>query len=128
MSDVFTITKSFSFSASHQLDALPTGHKCTRLHGHNYTAKVFLTSRDLDEYGFVADYARLDPIERFLKSKWDHRHLNDVLETPPTCEHLARALYDWCSSNLEPELAVLVSSVRISETPSTWAEYEGPQR
>ena len=125
---MFTITRSFSFSASHQLDALPAGHKCTRLHGHNYTVEVVLTSGELDEYGFVADYARLDPVERFLKSKWDHRHLNDVLDTPPTCEHLAQALYDWCTASLERELAELVSSVRISETPSTSAEYQGPPR
>ncbi len=35
---MFTITKEFHFSASHQLSHLPEDHQCARLHGHNYVA------------------------------------------------------------------------------------------
>lgn len=38
----YEITKEFHFSASHQLDYLPEGHQCKRLHGHNYIVKVTL--------------------------------------------------------------------------------------
>lgn len=125
---MFAIGKSFAFSASHQLDSLPTGHKCTRLHGHNYAVEVCLAAGALDEYGFVADYALLDPVGRFLEAKWDHRHLNDVLDVPPTAENLAYVLYTWCSANLAEKLAERLVSVRVAETPGTWAEFKGRVR
>jgi 6-pyruvoyltetrahydropterin/6-carboxytetrahydropterin synthase len=43
---MYTITKQFSFSASHVLDHLPEGHPCARrLHGHNYIAELVLAPK-----------------------------------------------------------------------------------
>ncbi|HBU96439.1 6-pyruvoyl trahydropterin synthase family protein, partial [Thalassospira lucentensis] len=39
---MFTITKQFAFSASHQLAGLDADHPCSRLHGHNYIVEVEL--------------------------------------------------------------------------------------
>jgi 6-pyruvoyltetrahydropterin/6-carboxytetrahydropterin synthase len=61
----YTIAKQFSFAASHHLDRLPPGHKCGRVHGHTYTVQVLLASEDLDEAGFVTDYADLDPLRHY---------------------------------------------------------------
>lgn len=79
---MYSITKRFYFSASHQLDSLPDGHKCKRLHGHNYTVTLEFRSETLDEHGFIRDYGSLDGFAEWLRVTLDHRHLNDVLQDP----------------------------------------------
>lgn len=116
---MFTISKQFAFSASHQLTHLPPDHQCARLHGHNYRIEVELrgyVGRD----GFVRDYGDLAPFKQYLDTTLDHRHLNDVLGNSKltTAESLAMYLYAWCVARW-PE----VSAVRVSETDKTWAEY-----
>lgn len=115
---MYRISKEFHFSASHRLDHLPADHQCARLHGHNYVVVVELASAELDADGFVRDYHELKALKDHLDAEFDHRHLNDVLEGPPTAERLARHLFDWARSRW-PD----VSAVKISETPRTWAEY-----
>jgi 6-pyruvoyltetrahydropterin/6-carboxytetrahydropterin synthase len=117
----FRISKEFHFSASHRLDGLPDGHPCSRLHGHNYVVELELcaTVDDLGGVGFVRDYGELKDFSRWLESDVDHRHLNDLLtDRNPSAENLARWLFDRWQPRF-PEL----SSVRVSETPKTWAEY-----
>jgi len=116
---MFTISKEFHFSASHQLDHLPDGHQCARLHGHNYIIRVVLEG-GLNDDGFVRDYADLDPIREFIDNNLDHRHLNDVLGKSlyTTAENLAWYLYSRFT-NMIPE----IREVQVSETPKTWATY-----
>lgn len=120
---MYTITKQFSFSASHVLDHLPDGHPCSRLHGHNYVVELVIGGLELDESGFVRDYRDLAPFKAFVDEKLDHRHLNDVVDGPTSAENLARFLYEF-ARNLWPEVA----AVRVSETPKTWAEYRPDER
>ena len=115
---MYTITKQFTFEASHRLDHLPETHKCSSLHGHSYVAEVVLRSATLDEDGFVRDYGELEPFKNFVTEKLDHRHLNDVMDGPTTAENIARYLYEF-ARGMWPE----VVAVRVSETPKTWAEY-----
>jgi 6-pyruvoyltetrahydropterin/6-carboxytetrahydropterin synthase len=117
----YTIGKEFRFAASHHLDQLPPGHKCARLHGHTYTVQVLLASGKLDEAGFVTDYAGLDPLGRYIDAELDHRDLNEVLAIQPSCELVARHLFHWCRDHLPA--GHLLSAVRVSESPATWAEY-----
>jgi len=114
---MFTITKQFSFSASHILEGLPEGHPCGRMHGHNYVIEVELAG-PLNPVGFVVDYNDLKPIQEWIDITIDHRHLNNVLAGNPTAEHLAAHLYE----TFRPRFPTLVA-VRVSETPKTWAEY-----
>jgi 6-pyruvoyltetrahydropterin/6-carboxytetrahydropterin synthase len=116
---MFTITKEFNFSASHQLLSLPADHPCARLHGHNYLVELELSSETLNQYGFVRDYRELDAFKRYLDEEIDHRHLNEVFGTDfVTAEYLAQTFFAWCRSRW-PEIA----AVRVSETSRTWAEY-----
>ncbi|MFN3526349.1 MAG: 6-carboxytetrahydropterin synthase QueD [Paracoccus sp. (in: a-proteobacteria)] len=115
---MYRISKEFHFSASHCLSHLPADHQCARLHGHNYIVVVELASPDLNADGFVRDYHELKPLKDYLDDRFDHRHLNDVLDMPSTAENLARHVFDWCRSRW-PE----TSAVKVSETPKTWAEY-----
>lgn len=120
---MYEITKRFTFSASHQLNHLPDGHKCQRLHGHNYTVEIRLTAHELDEHGFVVDFAELERAGLWMRATLDHQHLNDVIDGPPTSERLAAAVFEWCATHLPNWPGVALSAVRVAETDSTWAEY-----
>ena len=116
---MYTISKRFEFSASHQLGHLPAGHQCARLHGHNYAVEVVIECPCLDDRGFCqVDYGELAPFERFIDETLDHRHLNDVLPVRTTAENLSRYLYGKAR-----DVSPYVVAVRVSETPKTWAEY-----
>lgn len=114
----YTITKQFTFSASHQLSGLSPVHPCARLHGHNYRVEIVLQSNILDGVGFIVDYGELKPFKEYIDNKLDHRHLNDVFGFNPTAENIARHLYEIGKSYWKQ-----VKAVRVSETDKTWAEY-----
>lgn len=115
---MFEISKEFAFCAAHQLHGLPEGHKCGRLHGHNYRVVMVLASQTLDEYSFVVDYGDLKPVKDWIDDKLDHRNLNDVFHVPTTAENLAQQLFAFWRVRY-PQL----TEVRVSETPKTWATY-----
>ena len=116
---MYTISKRFTFSASHVIEGLPEGHQCSRLHGHNYIVEVVLAAEQLDAVGFVVDYGDLKPLRQIIDTELDHRHLNDVLPAATTAEAIARFLFDRAHA-LWPQTV----AVRVSETPATWAEYQ----
>lgn len=117
----FSISKDFEFAASHQLRGLAAGHRCARLHGHNYVVRVSLTG-DLDDNGMVLDYGHLDAFKVMIGECYDHRHLNDLMDTSPTAENLAATL---CADLLRtvPAARNLECGVGVSETPHCWAWY-----
>lgn len=55
-----TISKIFSFEASHMIEGLPQEHPCSNLHGHSYQVIVAFCSSELNKVGFVIDYRDLD--------------------------------------------------------------------
>ncbi|MDG4830005.1 6-carboxytetrahydropterin synthase QueD [Solwaraspora sp. WMMD1047] len=120
---MFRISKEFRFEAAHWLPDLPEGHQCGRVHGHSYTVRILLAAEVLRRPGFVADFADLSLVKAYIDSTLDHRFLNEVLDVAPTSELLARHFYHWCTANLVLPGGVWVESVRVSETPTTYAEY-----
>lgn len=119
---MYSISKEFHFSASHQLNGLPDDHQCARLHGHNYIVRLELTSRDTNPVGFILDYGDLAPFKTYLDEHFDHRHLNDVVPFNPTAEKLAYWLTIQAAELLDPPAGVELS-VAVSETPKTWARW-----
>lgn len=116
---LFTITKDFHFSYSHQLDGLPAEHPCSRLHGHNAIVRIELAANTLDETGFVVDYRALDGFKHWLDEKFDHRHVNDRVNFNPTSENLCRYVYGIAKDTFN----LPVVAISWSETPKTWATY-----
>lgn len=116
----YEISKQFHFSASHQLDHLPSDHQCARLHGHNYIVEVVLGSNELNEDGFVKDFGELKPLKKYIDTVLDHKHLNDVLDFKTTSENLAKHIYMLCKKEFGWDEVI---EVRVSETPKTWARY-----
>lgn len=61
------------FAAAHFL-TLP-GHRCERLHGHNYRAGVVVEGALDAASGYVFDFVALKALMRGLTDEWDHRVL-----------------------------------------------------
>lgn len=116
----YEISKEFHFSASHQLEHLPVGHQCQRLHGHNYIVKITLGSDELNEDDFVTDFGLLKPVKKFIDKKLDHRHLNDVFDFKTTSENMAHFFFYMIKDELNMDNII---EVAVSETPKTWARY-----
>lgn len=119
---MYEIGKRFEFSASHQLDHLPVDHKCHRLHGHNYTVTVCLQASQLSSDGFVVDYADLSELDTYIKTRLDHRHLNEVLggSHATSAENLAEHFFTMCKGM---SFGPYVKEVTVKETEKTWATY-----
>lgn len=128
---MFLIGKVFEFEAAHRLYGLPEGHKCGRLHGHNYRVEVELKRSGLDATGFVCDFGELSAtLGAWLKEHWDHRNLSategpdavpdDRRPARATAEELARYLYELTAGW---PWGTYVSGVTVWETPGCWATY-----
>ena len=115
---MFRIAKSFHFSASHILHGLAPDHPCSRLHGHNYEVQLLLGAPQLNDVGFVVDYNELQRFRELIRERYDHRHLNDLVDFQPSAERLAQHFYEIARQSWPQLLAV-----RVAETPETWAEY-----
>jgi 6-pyruvoyltetrahydropterin/6-carboxytetrahydropterin synthase len=112
------ISKEFQFSASHQLQDLNEEHPCGRMHGHNYTLRVFLKG-ELNDQGFVQDYNDLEPISIWIDHTLDHRNLNEVFDFQTSVENMSKYIYDL----FKPQFPLLFA-VEMSETPKTCCRYE----
>ena len=116
---MYTISKKFTFEASHQLKNLPDGHPCTKLHGHSYVVIIELQDDKVNKAGFVKDYRELSIIKDWIDEQFDHTHLNDVVDFNPSAENLARFIFEvWFPSF--PQL----HSVTVKETEKTAAKYQ----
>ena len=137
------ISKIFTFDASHMLD----GHdgKCQNLHGHTYQLEVTVASILINEgakAGMVMDFADLKAsIKQTILEPFDHAflyHGNNERESQiaallegwqmktlrlnqrTTAEHLAIEMYHRLQA-----VGVPVCRIKLWETPTSYAEYEG---
>jgi 6-pyruvoyltetrahydropterin/6-carboxytetrahydropterin synthase len=113
---ITSITRAYTVQAAHQLQGLKAGHKCGRMHGHNYRIEVTVTG-PVSDLGFVID---AEDIDRMVGSEimalLDHRTLNDVIPQP-TAENIAAWVLALCSEQGMP-----ASRVRVQENDRLWAE------
>ncbi len=108
------VTRSFSFEAAHHLPWHPG--KCRRLHGHNYRLEVTVEG-PVDENGVVLDFDELaDVVGRELIDRYDHRHLNELLDNP-TAEVVAHDAW----KRLEAA-GLHLARLRLWETPESSVE------
>ncbi len=134
--EMIQLTQQFEFSAAHRLhcrdlsddENQKTFGKCNNPegHGHNYVVEVTV-ARKVDGAASVMPLAELEQtVKQSVINRLDHKHLNrDVpyfADIIPSVENIAVAIWKW----LEPELGQApLTSVRVYETPKTWAEYRG---
>jgi len=115
------LIKTFRFEAAHSLPRAPEGHKCRRLHGHNYRIDVHITGQVDPDTGWVMDFGDVVKVVEPLLDRLDHRMLNEIpgLDNP-TSELLARYLWE----HIAPHLPKLVR-ITIWESESSCCVYRG---
>lgn len=124
----YSITKQYTFESAHFLPFVREGHKCKRVHGHNYKIQVTVLrcideeGEGLDKSGFIIDFWDLDPIVQKYIDLVDHRCLNDIegLENP-TAERIANWFWENISGDTPHDL--VIERVRVYETDECYAEF-----
>ena len=131
---MYLVTKRIEFCYGHRL--LDYDGVCKHPHGHNAVAEIDVRTDRLDARNMVADFS---DIKRLVKG-WIDRELDHkmilrqddplvaplkalgepmyLLESNPTVERIARLIFEKTA-----ELGFHVVSVRVWETPSSFAAY-----
>ena len=116
------LVKEFTFEAAHRLPQAPTGHKCTRLHGHSFRVCITVQGEVDPDTGWLIDYGEIKKVVQPLLDKHlDHAYLNEVegLENP-TSENLSKWIWDRLKHKLDG-----LKRVSIHETCTASCHYEG---
>jgi 6-pyruvoyltetrahydropterin/6-carboxytetrahydropterin synthase len=120
----YTVSTEIVFSASHTLDEHPG--ECSRLHGHNWTVRVYYSFESPDSQGITVDFMTLrSALEEELLPRFDHANLNDIPpfdSVSPTSENLAAEIYRICRENLRFEGGT-IHKVELWETPTDMVSY-----
>jgi 6-pyruvoyltetrahydropterin/6-carboxytetrahydropterin synthase len=135
--EMVLLTQQFEFSAAHRLHCPDFSAeenrrifgKCNNPsgHGHNYLLEITLAGRPDGETGTVLPLPQFEQIvkERVI-DRLDHKHLNE--DTPefrnvnPSVENIAQVIWGMLAEHVGP---AELFSVKVWETPKTWAEYRG---
>lgn len=129
---IVTVVKEKKMSAAHKLH-FHQG-KCRNLHGHTFVVQLAVTGpvQDVEETnsesGMVCDFSRVSAFLTWLHDeKFDHKFLNDTMDSCPTSERLALRIAAMAKEELEPCLpeGCHISMVRVFEeyvAPQCWAE------
>lgn len=116
-----TITKRYHFESAHFLPNVPEGHKCKRVHGHNYEVEITVGGPVDFTSGWIVDFFDLDAMVQPLRTALDHRCLNDLpgLDNP-TAEKIAHWFLVQLIASKLPN-GVSVRMIRVYETKDCWA-------
>lgn len=113
---MFEITVEDSFSAAHRL--LNYHGKCENPHGHNWIVKVSLSGDILDDAGMLVDFKVVKKLLKETLELLDHKDLNEVFQTSPSSEHIAKFIYEDMKKKLQN-----IDRVSVFETPTSCATY-----
>jgi 6-pyruvoyltetrahydropterin/6-carboxytetrahydropterin synthase len=121
MTEQARVFKDFTFEAAHRLPNVAADHKCARLHGHSFRARVYVEGDVGERSGWVLDFADIADACEPLRRELDHNYLNEIagLENP-TSEVLARWIWRRLAGRL-PGLCL----VSVQETCEAGVEYDG---
>ena len=135
-----TITQSFEFAAAHRLYVPDLSEeenrrvfgKCTNPngHGHNYVLEVTLAGEPDPGSGTLVDLPVFEAaVKERVIDRFDHKHLNldcpEFARLNPTVENITRVIWDLLEDAFGPSTAGRLRTVRVWETPKTFAEYRG---
>ena len=134
-------TRRIEFDAGHRV--LRHESKCRHVHGHRFRGDITVASEHLDTLGRVVDFGVVkDKVGTWIDDSMDHGYLMHpedpmgkgirdvglkVYEMPhdhpnPTAENLAVTIARQAATLLEPH-GVIVTHVRVYETPNCWADW-----
>jgi 6-pyruvoyltetrahydropterin/6-carboxytetrahydropterin synthase len=136
--NMIQLTTKYELAASHRLwnskwnreENVRHYGKCSNPagHGHNYILEVTFRGKPNPQTGQITDLEQLDQIvkERIL-NRFDHKNLNEDTEEfqtlIPTVENMAKVFWELLIGRFDD---AQLYSVRLWETPKTYADYFGP--
>ncbi len=110
---MFELSQTFSFDAAHTLKRKVSAEEAAgsrRIHGHTYTAEVFVRGPRQAESGMVVDLAVLRGVIAEVRSRLDHHFLDEVAGLgSPTLENLCVFIFERVQAQLPQASAVAVS-------------------
>ena len=113
------------FSAAHFLSHYQG--KCEKLHGHNYTVRLWVRGNDLDEGGMLADFSLLKKTLNDILAKLDHSNLNDmeIFKNDPSAERIAKFIFEeaWKKLPFAGIKSELLWAVDVYENARSMARY-----
>jgi 6-pyruvoyltetrahydropterin/6-carboxytetrahydropterin synthase len=117
---MYEVAKTFRFCAAHHNpnDDGP----CRRNHGHNWAVEFMFRGETLDQRGWLIAFDDIRREAMPLVRSLDHEDLNEILPFNPTCELLARYLFDTTSKMPLP-IGVSLVQVRVTENAGEWTTY-----
>jgi 6-pyruvoyltetrahydropterin/6-carboxytetrahydropterin synthase len=133
---MYSVTKRIDFCYGHRL--LDYNGVCAHPHGHNAIAEIEVQRPTLDARNMVVDFTDIrNVVKEWIDRELDHkmilrhddplvaplRQLGEpmyLLESNPTVERIAKLIYDQGR-----ELGLDILTVRVWETPSSFATYGG---
>lgn len=120
----YQVTVEDHFAAAHALRGYDGD--CERLHGHNWTVRVTVESRVLNEQGLAMDFRELKKLLHAVITPYDHAELSVIPpfdRINPSSENLARQVFDSLKAHFIRGSCRLVK-VEVSETPQSTASYQ----
>jgi 6-pyruvoyltetrahydropterin/6-carboxytetrahydropterin synthase len=110
---MFELSQTFSFDAAHTLKRHVSPEEAAgsrRIHGHTYTAEVFVRGPRQAESGMVVDLAVLRGLIAEVRSQLDHHFLDEVAGLgAPTLENLCVFIHDRVKAQMPQVSGVAVS-------------------
>jgi len=124
------LTRVYQIACAHQLHGLREGHKCGRMHGHNYRIEITLSADELDLTGMVLDAEHVDTSIAPVLKRLDHHTLNECddgtpagarMAAQPTAENIALYLWERLAFMSRGD-RYRMTSVRVHENDRLYAE------
>ncbi|MCU6707553.1 6-carboxytetrahydropterin synthase QueD [Paenibacillus sp. J5C_2022] len=127
----YELNKDFQFAAAHYVPSEQAG-KCRRVHGHTYYANVTVAGDELDDSGFLVNFAI---IKELIHNRFDHTLLNEddsfddgQPDRFPTTEVVARTICELVQQYLDGTAnRPKCLQVFLRETPTSYCLYR-PKR
>lgn len=113
------------FIARHYLIGADFGPE-NQEHSHAYQLEVRLAGKTLDRHGYLVDLAALAQVVEEVVGRFRDCCLNELPEFAglnPSLEHFCRIVWQQLKERLS--LDGLCLEVRLWESPSAWAAYDG---
>ena len=125
---MYEVTIKQLFSAAHTLKDIDG--ICEKLHGHNFTVEVSVSSIEITEAGILIDFRVLKEWTEEILKELDHKYLNEVRyfkDISPSAEHIARFIYERISEKVQCH-NLDVSRVTVWESEDAKVTYNGEKK
>ncbi|WP_110111672.1 6-carboxytetrahydropterin synthase QueD [Bacillus sp. CGMCC 1.16541] len=128
----YELNKDMQFAAAHFVPHKDAG-KCQNIHGHTYFVNITVAGDELDESGFLVNFATL---KKLVSGQFDHTLLNDHKDLFndqhstdfPTTEVVARKIYELIQAHLNQlKNKPVCVQVFVRETPTSYVVYRPKQ-